>query len=82
MVLKDKNLIRIIKNIKEKKLTLAKDIAIVSVNDIMLKEIVKGGITTISTDFRLMGKRLAEMILNKEQVKIENPSSLILRKSI
>ncbi|APZ46401.1 transcriptional regulator [Polaribacter reichenbachii] len=82
IVLEDKNLIRIIKNIKEKKLTLAKDIAIVSVNDNMLKEIVEGGITTISTDFKLMGKRLAEMILNKEQVKIENPSSLILRKSI
>lgn len=48
----------------------------------MLKEIVADGITTISTDFNLMGKSLAEMILNNQQVKIENPSRLILRKSI
>ena len=82
VVLDDRNLIRIIKNIKDKNLILAKDIAIVSVNDNMLKEIVEGGITTISTDFKLMGQKLAEMVLNKEQLKIENPSRLIFRKSI
>lgn len=82
IVLDDKNLIRIIKKIKDENLTLATDIGVVSVNDTTLKEIVEGGITTISTDFNLMGKRLAEMILNNEQLKIENPSSLILRKSI
>jgi DNA-binding transcriptional regulator YhcF (GntR family) len=82
IVLDDRDLIRIIKKIKEEQFILAKDIGVISVNDTMLKEIVEGGITTISTDFNLMGERLAEMILNNEQVKIENPSSLILRKSI
>lgn len=82
IVLDDKNLIRIIKKIKDAKLTLAKHIGVISVNDTMLKEIVADGITTISTDFNLMGKSLAEMILNNQQVKIENPSRLILRKSI
>jgi DNA-binding LacI/PurR family transcriptional regulator len=82
LVLDDKNLIRIIKKIKENKLILAKDIGIISFNDTMLKEVVEDGITTISTDFNLMGERLAQMILNNEQVKIENSSSLILRKSI
>ena len=82
LVLEDKNLIRIIKKIKENKLILAKDIGIISFNETMLKEVVEDGITTVSTDFKLMGERLAQMILNNEQVKIENPSSLILRKSI
>ncbi|WP_226789099.1 GntR family transcriptional regulator [Polaribacter porphyrae] len=82
IVLDDKNLIRIIKKIKEANLILANDIGIISVNDTILKEVVADGITTISTDFNLMGKRLAEMILNNEQIKIENPSQLILRKSI
>jgi DNA-binding LacI/PurR family transcriptional regulator len=82
LVLDDINLIRIIKKIKENKLILAKDIGIISFNDTMLKEVVEDGITTISTDFNLMGERLAQMILNNEQVKIENSSSLILRKSI
>ena len=82
VILDDKNLIRIIKKIKENALFLAKDIGIISYNDTLLKEVVEGGITTISTDFNLMGERLASMILNNEQNSIENPSRLILRKSI
>lgn len=82
VVLDDQNLIRIIKKIKENKLVLTKDVGIISFNDTLLKEVVEDGITTISTDFNLMGERLAQMILNNEQIRIENPSSLILRKSI
>lgn len=82
VVLEDKNLIRIIKNAKQNKLKLAKDIGVISYNDTILKEVVENGITTISTDFNLMGQRLAEMILNKEHIQIENPSNLIIRNSI
>ena len=82
IILDDKNLIRIIKRIKDEHLTLAKDIGIISYNDTLLKEIVEGGITTISTNFNLMGERLAEMILNSEFAQIENPNRLILRKSL
>lgn len=82
ILLEDKNLIRIIKRIKEGHLTLAKDIGIISYNDTLLKEIVEGGITTISTDFNLMGQRLAQMILNKEFAQVENPNKLIIRKSL
>ena len=78
----DKNLLRIIKKIKNDNLTLAKDIGIISYNETLLKEIVEGGITTISTDFNMMGKHLAEMILNKEQNQIENPNKLIIRNSL
>ena len=78
----DKSLLRIIKKMKSESLILAKDIGIISYNDTLLKEIVEGGITTISTDFNMMGKRLAEMINNKEQLKIENPNNLIVRNSI
>ncbi|ULC58453.1 GntR family transcriptional regulator [Flaviramulus sp. BrNp1-15] len=78
----DKSLLQIIKKIKSKKFTLAKDIGIISYNETLLKEIVEGGITTISTDFNAMGQRLAEMILNKEQSKIENPNKLIIRNSL
>ena len=82
ILLDDKNLIRIIKQIKEEQLTLVQDIGIISYNDTLLKEIVEGGITTISTNFNLMGQRLAEMILNNEFAQIENPNSLIIRKSL
>ena len=82
ILLDDKNLIRIIKQIKEEQLTLVQDIGIISYNDTLLKEIVEGGITTISTNFNLMGQRLAEMIMNNEFAQIENPNSLIIRKSL
>jgi len=78
----DKDLLRIIKKLKETKLILSKDIGIISYNDTLLKEIVEGGITTISTDFNKMGERLAKMLLNKEQLRIENTNALILRNSL
>jgi len=78
----DKSLLKLIKKMKEKTFVLAKDIGVISYNDTLLKEIVEGGITTISTDFNAMGKRLAEMILNKEHVQIENPHNLIIRNSL
>lgn len=78
----DRNLINLIKMMKEKRFTLIKDIGIISYNDTLLKEIVEGGITTISTDFNAMGKRLAQMVTQQENVKIENPNRLILRNSL
>ncbi len=78
----DRNLIRVIKKKKEKGFILAKDVGIISYNETLLKEIVRGGITTISTDFKYMGGRLAQMIMDNEHVQIENPSSLILRNSV
>lgn len=82
LIADDRSLIQIIKKIKEKELSLGNEIGIISYNDTLLKEIVEDGITTISTDFNYMGKRLAEMIMNKEQIKIENPNTLIVRNSL
>lgn len=82
ILLDDKNLIRIIKQIKEKCFVISKDIGLISYNDTLLKEIVEGGITTISTNFDLMGKRLAQMIISNEHSQVENPNNLIIRKSL
>ena len=78
----DRNLILIIKKIKELKLKIGIDIGIISYNETLLKEIVEGGITTISTNFNKMGKTLAQMIMNKENVSINIPTVLIERKSL
>lgn len=78
----DKNLLRVIKMMKSQGLVFSNDIGVISYNDTLLKEIVEGGITTISTDFNMMGKRLAEMIVNKENIQIENPNNLIIRNSL
>ena len=81
-VVSDRNLVRIIKSVASRGLQLGKEVGLVSFNDTMLKEVVAGGITTISTDFVQMGKDLAEMVLNHQQLKIRNPSKLIVRNSL
>lgn len=78
----DKNLLRIIKKSKQHNLLLSKDYGIISFNNTLLKEIVEGGITTISTNFNTMGKNLAEMIQKNKAIQIENPSEIILRNSL
>ena len=78
----DKNLLKILKKIKEINFILAKDVGLISYNDTILKEILEGGITTISTDFKKMGKALAKIIFEKKKVAIENPNDLIVRSSL
>jgi DNA-binding LacI/PurR family transcriptional regulator len=78
----DRNLVRLVKMAAEKNLQLGQDVGIVSFNDTMLKEVVAGGITTISTDFQLMGKTLARMIRERSTEKIRNQSLLIRRNSL
>jgi DNA-binding transcriptional regulator YhcF (GntR family) len=78
----DRNLVRLVKMASEKNLQLGTDVGIVSFNDTVLKEVVAGGITTISTDFKLMGQTLARMIQEKGVEKIRNHSALIRRNSL
>ncbi len=78
----DRNLIRIMKKILSSTLKLGVDIGIISYNDTLLKEIIEGGITTISTDFNKMGASLAKMIVENEHQQIENSNSFILRNSL
>jgi DNA-binding transcriptional regulator YhcF (GntR family) len=82
LVVSDRNLVRIVKSCAAMNLKLGEDVGLVSFNDTMLKEVVSGGITTISTDFMRMGKTLADMILNHKKVEIRNPSKLIVRRSL
>ncbi|MBL7970817.1 MAG: GntR family transcriptional regulator [Prolixibacteraceae bacterium] len=78
----DRNLVRLVKMASEKNLQLGTDVGIVSFNDTVLKEVVAGGITTISTDFQLMGQTLARMIQERSTDKIRNRSALIRRNSL
>ncbi len=81
-VLEDKHLILIIKTMKEKKLVMSKDCGIVSYNESIIKEVLEGGITTLSTDFKLMGKQLAEMIIQNKKAQIANTNRIKIRNSL
>ncbi len=82
VLLDDEDLIKLVKIIKKTNLKIGQDIGIISYNDTMLKEIIADGITTISTDFYLMGKNLAKIIAEDYQGQIENPNRLIMRHSL
>jgi DNA-binding transcriptional regulator YhcF (GntR family) len=65
-----------------KKLALGKDVGILSHNDDVVKEIICDGITTYSTDFRLMAQKAAEFVLHRQKVQEIVPTKLIRRTSI
>ena len=82
LVLDDNHLILLLKILKAKGLEIAKDCGVISYNEHMLKEVVADGITTISTDFKLMGKQLADMIKSGNKAQIANINRLKIRNSI
>ena len=82
ILLDDEHLIKTIKKNKSTPYNIGRDVGIISYNDTMLKEVIEDGITTISTDFKLMGKHLANMILNNQKEQIKNQNKMILRPSL
>ncbi len=81
-LISDRDLVKMVKKAKEYKYKVGKNFGIVSLNDTMLKEVVAGGITTISTDFVQMGRTLGEMVLTRRSNQVRNPSKLIIRNSL
>lgn len=81
-VLDDRSLIELIKKIKQTSLVIGEDVGIIAYNDSLLKEVFEGGITTISTNFKEMGARMAHMIKNEEFAQIKNPNNILIRKSL
>jgi DNA-binding LacI/PurR family transcriptional regulator len=59
-----------------------KDVGILSHNDDMVKEIICGGITTYSTDFRQMAEEAATFVTSGKPVRKIIPTVLIRRKSL
>ncbi len=82
IAISDRDLVELVKRAQQKKYQIGRNFGIISVNDTILKEVVAGGITTISTDFKKMGTTLAKMILEREKKQVRNPASLIIRSSL
>nr|WP_262921500.1 substrate-binding domain-containing protein [Psychroserpens algicola] len=81
-VLDDRSLIELIKKINNTNFKIGEDVGVIAYNDSLLKEIVEGGITTISTNFKEMGARIAYLIINEEFKQMENPNNILIRKSL
>lgn len=81
-VIRDADLVLVIKTCREKNLEIGSDIGVISYNDTPMKQIVGGGITVITTDFELMGQKAAQFVKNKQKIAEILPTSLILRESL
>lgn len=82
LLFRENDLVRAINWSNKKGFKLGKDIGLISYDDTPIKEILSEGISVISNDFALMGKRAAEMILSRAKGRFVNESRFIERKSL
>ncbi|MEY4309947.1 MAG: hypothetical protein RL422_2150 [Bacteroidota bacterium] len=82
IVFREYDLIKMINWTTKNKLKVGKDIGIISYDDTPLKEIIAEGISVISNDFKKMGERAAEMIINRDKGRESNEFYFIDRGSL
>jgi len=82
LVIKDSDLVKIVKDCKKNDYQIGSEVGIISYNDTPMKEIVGAGITVISIDFVRMGRDCAKFIVSKEKVSEIIPTNLIVRGSL
>ncbi len=81
-VVRDADLVEVIKTCRSKHFRLGKEVGVLSYNDTPMKQIVGGGISVISTNFEEMGREAALFVKKKQKIAKVLPTSLILRDSI
>jgi DNA-binding LacI/PurR family transcriptional regulator len=72
----------LIERIFSQGLEVGKDIGVISYNETPLKKIILNGLTTISSDFDVIGRKTAEVILECSCEHFEVPFHLTLRASL
>ncbi len=82
LLVNDRDLVDVLKQAEKQNFTPGQEFGIISYNDTPLKEILAGGITTLSTDFKLMGKTMASIINKKNIETFDNPWIFTSRKSL
>jgi DNA-binding transcriptional regulator YhcF (GntR family) len=80
--LMENDLVVLIEKILSTKLKVGKNVGVISYNETSLKKIILNGITTISTDFEMMGRQAAALILEQSTEHIEIPFYLTMRSSL
>ena len=75
----DAGLVSLAREIRREGLNIGTDVKIISYNEADMYELVLGGLTTVSTDFREMGRLAADMILSRHLEKIHCPFRMIRR---
>ena len=80
ILIEEMDLVYLVKQTREKKLKLGKDIGIISYNKTPLKDLLD--ITVMCTDFKKMGKDVVELILQNKKEKFKNNFTFTDRNSL
>jgi len=80
--LMEDDLVILIEKILATKMKVGKNVGVISYNETPLKKIILNGITTISSDFAMMGEKTAQLILEQSAQHLEIPFYLTLRASL
>ncbi|MDE3247296.1 MAG: GntR family transcriptional regulator [Bacteroidota bacterium] len=80
--LMENDLVLLIEKILTTKLKVGRDVGVISYNETPMKKIILNGITTISTDFQMMGEAAARLVLDNSHAHIAIPFHLTLRASL
>lgn len=82
IIFRDSDLIRAIKELEKNELVMGQNVGLISFDDTPIKSILAGGITVLSTDFKVMGETAARLLKEDKKEKLRNPFHLIMRKTL
>ncbi|SFA44410.1 regulatory protein, gntR family [Pedobacter suwonensis] len=80
--LREDDLIELIEQLISTNLVLGQNVGIISYNETPIKKIILNGITTISTDFMMMGETAADMIMSGCKSHVSIPFKVTQRNSV
>lgn len=80
--LKQQDLVSVVRSCNRYHYKVGEDIGILVYNDMPVLEIIKKGISSISIDFAVMGKKAAEFIKSQKKIQEFLPTRLVLRNSL
>lgn len=80
--IEDNDLIKVVKWTEEKGFRIGHETGLISYNETPMKEIIRNGVTVISTDFKQIGMEICKFIGTQKFVQKNIPTKVIIRKSL
>ena len=78
----DRMLGRFLEQCREKKMEPGRDTGVISYNETPMKKFIYKGITVISTDFQMLGRKAAEFVSNDMKMHFCVPTKVYIRESL
>jgi hypothetical protein len=80
--LREDHLVELVEKIVNNELKIGSEIGVISYNETPIKKLILSGITTMSTNFAMMGEAAANMVLNNSKGHLAIPFKVTARNSV